>query len=232
MRVKGRTMTKNKDLKKKTRARAAKTGESYTEARRKTLAAREATLRLEAHMVELDPRVDVQASLNVGNLPPEKVAGFLEDVNQEPEDGLDTKLAVTAEPLPDLPVKDVAPLLEVLKYLNSGDAHPTEIRIMVKGALEQFNRQYPKVLLALVDPSQVEDDEDWDVPAKLNGKDVMLPMKTTYETIVLRAGMRGCPSMTYYWNRGDEENGGILHFGDEIVVKPGMTFNMAHTNNA
>jgi hypothetical protein len=72
----------------------------------------------------------------------------------------------------------------------------------------------------------------WDVPAKLNGMYIMLPLKVTYELLVRQAGMSGLPSMTYHWQQGNEAQGGILHWGDSITVKPDMVFNVTHTSEA
>ena len=63
--------------------------------------------------------------------------------------------------LPPVPVKDLVPMLEALKYINGGDAHPDEARAEAREVLEDFDKKHPRVLTALHDP---RDDEDYEEP--------------------------------------------------------------------
>jgi len=138
-----------------------------------------------------------------------------------------------AQPLAEaLPVKDVAPLLELLKYINGGDAHPDEIREEAREALDAFDKLHPKVLTALIDPDAKADaldlDSEEEISVVLNGKKATLPRVADYETIVARAGMTGTPSMTFRKGR----TGGILHPGEPLFIEKKMVLNAVHTGNA
>jgi hypothetical protein len=55
-----------------------------------------------------------------------------------------------------LPTKSVVPLLELLKYINGGDAHPDEMREGAREVLDVFHKKHPEVLTALHSPSDWE----------------------------------------------------------------------------
>ena len=135
-----------------------------------------------------------------------------------------------AEPV--LPVKDVAPLLEALKYINGGDAHADEAREEAREALDAFDKLHPKVLTALVDPYAKADSLDLDaeeeIAVRLNGEKVTLARVSDYETIVARAGLSGTPSMTFRKGKA----GGILHPGEPLFIEKNMVLNVVHTGNA
>ena len=139
---------------------------------------------------------------------------------------------VVSEPPPMLPVKDVAPLLEALKYINGGDAHADEAREEAREALDAFDKLHPKVLTALVDPYAKADSLDLDaeeeIAVRLNGEKVTLARVSDYETIVARAGLSGTPSMTFRKGKA----GGILHPGEPLFIEKNMVLNAVHTGNA
>jgi len=58
-----------------------------------------------------------------------------------------------------LPTTSVIPLLELLKYINGGDAHPEEIREEARDLLDAFDKLHPEVLTALHEKGQ-DDEED------------------------------------------------------------------------
>lgn len=136
------------------------------------------------------------------------------------------------EALPPVPVKDLVPVLEALKYINSGDAHADEAQAEAREVLEDFDKKHPKVLTALMDP---RDDEDFDpeepVECIVNGKLVTLPRDTSYREVVQAAGYDGERVLSVTYRKG-KHVGGILHVGEPILVEAKMIFNVADTSRA
>jgi hypothetical protein len=76
--------------------------------------------------------------------------------------------------IPPVNVADMAELVDTLKYINSGDAHPDEIREGVREALDNFDKKRPDVLDAL-DDSDLDEDEENDVVTTLMVEEMGLP---------------------------------------------------------
>lgn len=96
-----------------------------------------------------------------------KVGVMIDDANfMTPEQEMLNTASADVEALaglPPIPVSDLAPMLETLKYINSGDAHPKEAQAEAREVLENFDKKYPKVLTALMDPEDDEDADELDV---------------------------------------------------------------------
>jgi hypothetical protein len=137
--------------------------------------------------------------------------------------------------MPAVPVADLVPMLEALKYINGGDAHPDEARAEAREVLEDFDKKHPGVLTALVDPREDEDADPEAVVVVVNGQPFNVAEKVLDYPAVLALAKydpERVLSVTYRAKSGNWKREGILSPGQSVEVLPGMVFNVADTSRA
>ncbi len=122
-----------------------------------------------------------------------------------------------------LTVADIEPLIDALKSINSGDLHPDEIREGVRETLEDFDKKHPKVLFGLMDPEQVEEEDEL-VAVTINGRPRQGPSPVTYELLAELAGLKGFGDIITYRSPNNGPKGGIWP-GETLDLVPGMIIN-------
>lgn len=144
----------------------------------------------------------------------------------------------TLQKLPPVPVADLVPMLEALKYINGGDAHPDEARAEAREVLDEFDAKHPEVLTALHEPDD-EEDEGEPTPEELaiivNGRAVNVRARALdYRAVVALAGYdpERLLSVTYRAKSGNWKREGVLSPGQSVEALPGMVFNVADTSGA
>ena len=140
--------------------------------------------------------------------------------------------------LPPVPVADLVPMLEALKYINGGDAHADEARAEAHEVLEDFDKKHPNVLTALHDPRDDEDADDETVAIVVNGRPFNVAEKVLdYRAVVALAKFDAERTLTVTyrakgWPSGPQWSGTLLREGGTVEVRPGMVFNVADTSKA